>query len=72
VSTFTESDVEQAALAWLEAAGWRIAHGPDIAPDLSACGAQAGMPAAQRTGYGGAVLAPAPAAPVPGRRSAEP
>jgi type I restriction enzyme, R subunit len=29
---FTESTVEQAALAWLEAAGWRIAHGPDISP----------------------------------------
>lgn len=29
----TESVVEQAALAWLEAIGWRIAHGPDIAPD---------------------------------------
>ncbi|MEW6308065.1 MAG: type I restriction endonuclease subunit R [Bacillota bacterium] len=29
----TESVVEQAALAWLEAMGWRIAHGPEIAPD---------------------------------------
>ncbi len=27
---FTESVVEDAALACLEAAGWRIAHGPDI------------------------------------------
>ena len=29
----TESVVEQAALAWLEAVGWSIAHGPEIAPD---------------------------------------
>ena len=29
----TESIVEQAALAWLEGLGWRITHGPDIAPD---------------------------------------
>jgi type I restriction enzyme R subunit len=27
----TESVIEQAALAWLEAIGWRIVHGPDIA-----------------------------------------
>ena len=44
----TESVVEQAALAWLEAAGWRIAHGPDIAPD---------MLAAERRDYGEVVLA---------------
>jgi type I restriction enzyme R subunit len=44
----TESMVEQAALAWLEAIGWRIAHGPDIAPD---------MPAAERRDYGEVVLA---------------
>jgi type I restriction enzyme R subunit len=43
----TESVVEQAALAWLEAVGWRIAHGPDIAPD---------MPAAERQNYGEVVL----------------
>src|SRR5262249_54752348 len=30
---FTESVVEQAALAWLESVGWRVAHGPEIAPD---------------------------------------
>ena len=30
---FTESVVEQAALAWLQASGWQIAYGPDIAPD---------------------------------------
>ncbi len=28
MTTFTESDVEAAALAWLEATGWQIAHGP--------------------------------------------
>jgi type I restriction enzyme R subunit len=48
VSAFTESVVEQAALAWLEAIGWRIAHGPDIAPD---------MPLAERRDYGEVVLA---------------
>ena len=30
---FTESVVEQAALAWLESIGWAILHGPNIAPD---------------------------------------
>ncbi len=44
----TESVVEQAALAWLEAIGWRIAHGSDIAPD---------MPAAERASYGEVVMA---------------
>jgi len=29
--SFTESTVEAAALACLEAIGWRVAHGPDIA-----------------------------------------
>jgi type I restriction enzyme R subunit len=29
---FTESIVEQAALAWLESLGYTILHGPDIAP----------------------------------------
>ncbi len=45
----TESDVEEAALAWLESAGWRIVHGPDIAPDA---------PAAERRDYGEVVLVP--------------
>ena len=45
---FTESVVEDAALAWLESIGWHIAHGPDIAP---------GMPAAERRDYGEVVLA---------------
>ena len=44
---FTESVVEDAALAWLEATGWRVAHGPDIGPD---------MPAAERADYGEVVL----------------
>ncbi len=48
MSAFTESDVEDAALAWLAAAGWRIGHGPDIAP---------GMLAAERRDYGEFVLA---------------
>ena len=46
-ASFTESVVEEAALAWLEAIGWRVAHGPDIAPD---------MPAAERANYGEVVL----------------
>jgi type I restriction enzyme R subunit len=33
---FNEDVVEQAALAWLEASGWHITHGPEIAPDGSA------------------------------------
>ena len=32
----TESDVEAAALAQFEGVGWRIAHGPDIAPNTLA------------------------------------
>jgi type I restriction enzyme R subunit len=47
-AVFSESTVEDAALAWLQAAGWRVAHGPDIAPD---------MPAAERRDYGEVVLA---------------
>ena len=31
VTTFTESTVETAALAWLESLGWHIAHGSAIA-----------------------------------------
>ena len=48
MAPLTESVVEQAALASLEAIGWRVAHGPDIAPD---------MPAAERRDYGEVVLA---------------
>ncbi|GIX10630.1 type I restriction endonuclease subunit R [Elioraea sp.] len=35
MAAFTESVVEQAALAWLESIGWTIASGPDIAPEGS-------------------------------------
>ncbi|MFN3614581.1 MAG: type I restriction endonuclease subunit R, partial [Rubrimonas sp.] len=48
MGAMTESTVEDAALAWLEAIGWRVALGPDIAPD---------MPAAERADYGEVVLA---------------
>lgn len=39
----TESIVEQAALAWLESAGWSVKNGAEIAP---------GEPAAERDDYG--------------------
>ena len=48
MTTLTESDVEQAALAWLDNLGWSVAHGPDIAP---------GTPDAQRTDYSDVMLA---------------
>jgi type I restriction enzyme R subunit len=48
MSGFTESVVEQAALAWLESAGWQVRNGTEIAP---------GEPAAERDDYGQAVLA---------------
>jgi type I restriction enzyme R subunit len=48
MTTFTESTVESAALAWLESTGWRIPHGPDIAPE--------GL-FAERRDYGEVVLA---------------
>ncbi len=47
MTTLTESDVEQAALEWLEGLGWQVAHGPDIAPDT---------PNAERTDFGQVVL----------------
>lgn len=34
MTTLTESDVEQAALDWLEELGWRVAHGVDITGDV--------------------------------------
>lgn len=40
MTAFTESVVEDAALAWLEARGYRVLHGPDIA---------VGEPAAERS-----------------------
>ena len=46
-TTFTESVVEDAALAWLEALGWTIKNGPEIAP---------GELAAERTDFGQVVL----------------
>jgi type I restriction enzyme R subunit len=30
--TFTESELEEAALEWLASLGWQVLHGPDIAP----------------------------------------
>jgi len=33
LNRIAESDVEDLALDWLEQIGWRVAHGPDIAPD---------------------------------------
>ena len=32
MTTINEADVEAAALAWLAALGWQVAHGPDMAP----------------------------------------
>jgi type I restriction enzyme R subunit len=43
-----EADVEAIALAWLSEAGWSLAFGPDIAPD---------MPAAEQAEFGEVVLA---------------
>ncbi|GAO76124.1 type I site-specific deoxyribonuclease HsdR family [Meiothermus ruber H328] len=47
MAQMTESVVEEAALAWLEAAGWQVVHGPEIAPD---------QPQAERADYGQVVL----------------
>jgi type I restriction enzyme R subunit len=44
---FTESNVEEAALAWLETIGYTVLSGPQIAP---------GEPAAERENYGQVVL----------------
>mgnify|MGYP000369889037 CR=1 FL=1 len=44
---FTESVVEEAALAWLESLGYTILHGPEIAP---------GEAFAQREDYSQVVL----------------
>ncbi len=48
MTAFTESVVEEAALAWLGGIGWQIAHGPSIAPD---------MLTAERADYAEVVLA---------------
>ena len=42
-----ESDVELAALAWLQSLGYELLHGPEIGPD---------QPGAERTDYGKVVL----------------
>ena len=34
-ATFTESEVEDAALEWLDGLGWNVAYGPSIAPDTA-------------------------------------
>ena len=47
MTTITEVDVESAALSWLSALGWQVAHGPAIAPDT---------PTAERAEYGQVVL----------------
>ena len=47
MTTITEADVEQAALDWLSALGWKVAHGPDIAP---------GTLNAERSDYGQVAL----------------
>ncbi len=47
MTAITETDVEDAALTWLETLGWSISHGPDIAPDT---------PNAERSDYGQVVL----------------
>jgi len=39
MSSFTESVVEEAALAWLESLGFTVKHGPEIAPVQPATGA---------------------------------
>ena len=48
MTAFTESVVEQAALAWLESIGWTVLNGAEIAP---------GEPAAERDDYGQVFLA---------------
>jgi type I restriction enzyme R subunit len=47
MTVFTESVVEQAALAWLESIGWSVRNGAEIAP---------GEPGAERDDYGQVVL----------------
>ena len=47
MDSFTESTVEQAALAWFESVGWSVRHGAEIAP---------GEVAAERRDYGQVVL----------------
>jgi len=37
-TSFTESVIEQAALAWLEGPGYAVLHGLEIAPDAPTVG----------------------------------
>jgi type I restriction enzyme R subunit len=46
-TSFAESDVEEAALEWFAALGYRVVHGPSIAP---------GEPAAERASYEQVIL----------------
>ena len=46
-SRFTEPEAEAAALEWLEALGWQVAHGPEIGPDADS---------SERADYGAVVL----------------
>ena len=46
-AAFTESEVEDAALEWLEDLGWSVVHGPSIAPDA---------PNAERSDYSEVIL----------------
>ena len=36
MTTLSEADIEEAALAWLRSLGWQTAYGPDIAPEGAA------------------------------------
>ncbi len=53
MTSFTESVVEEAALACLESPGLQVAHGPGVALD---------MPAAERTDCGEVIVYKAPTA----------
>ena len=46
-AAFTESEVEDATLEWLESLGWRVLHGPSIGPDTAG---------AERTDYSEVIL----------------
>ncbi|MGQ9526077.1 MAG: type I restriction endonuclease subunit R, partial [Armatimonadota bacterium] len=48
MATILETELEQAALAWLKSLGWTVKHGPEIAPD---------GPFAERQDYREVVLA---------------
>ncbi|MFZ5556684.1 MAG: hypothetical protein ACOZDY_08180 [Pseudomonadota bacterium] len=61
MSEFTESAVEDAALAWLEAPGYAVVHGPDIA---------AGEPGAEYRKSGRDVALAGRTVPMPTRHAA--